>query len=144
MKELVDAVTSSVKIATDILFVRNPVGTSMGAVFGVALHGIAGLFSPLLQTFEFIRISALSVFHYVAFGIFGFNIKRLKNYHKVSPEVEEAIRFIELQAKKGNITKLEARQKYRELIAKVVDNVRLDKEVRESISIVRGFDEKAK
>lgn len=126
MSELKDTATSSLKVATDILFVRNPIGTSMGTVFGVALHGIASLFSPFLQSLEFMQISAVKIYHYVALGIFGFNYKHMMNYHKISPEIEGVIQFIESQQKKGNITKLEAKQKYRELIAKAVENAHLE------------------
>lgn len=133
--------SSIIKISTDILFVRNPIGTSMGTVFGVVIHGLVNLFSPALQSIEFIKISALSVFHYIAIGIFGFNFKHMKNYHKIKPEIEEALSFIEEQQRKGNITKLEARQRYRELVAKAVENAQLDNDTKEAIRAVRGFDE---
>jgi hypothetical protein len=35
VKEITDKLTYAIKIATDILFVRNPVGTSMGVLGGV-------------------------------------------------------------------------------------------------------------
>lgn len=133
--------SSVIKISTDILFVRNPIGTSMGTVFGVVMHGLVNLFSPALQSIDFIKISALSVFHYIAIGIFGFNIKHMKSYHKVKPEIEEALAFIEEQQRKGNITKLEARQRYRELVATAVENAQLDNGTKEAIRAVRGFDE---
>lgn len=125
MGELKISASAVVKQATDILFVKNPVGTSMGTFFGIVLHGLVSLISPALQSIETIRISSLSVFHYVAFGIFSFNIKNLAIYHKVSPEIEEALTFIESQVQKGNISRIEARQRYRQLIDKAVENIQL-------------------
>lgn len=140
MSEFKDTATSVVKIATDILFVRNPIGTSMGTVFGIVLHGLVSLFTPLLQLIEAIKISSVSVFHFIALGIFGFNIKHLKNYHKVSPEIEEAITFIEVQQRKGNITKWDARQRYRELVSQAVENAHLNKTPKDTASIISGAD----
>jgi hypothetical protein len=118
-----DVVTKYLKISTDILFVKNPVATSMGALFGIVAHGLYGLFLPSLQSFEFIKVAALNVFHFIALGIFGFNIKGWKNQHKVSLEIENAIAFINQQERKGLISEFEAKQQYRTLITQAVKNV---------------------
>ncbi|MFA6899069.1 MAG: hypothetical protein WC256_02545 [Desulfurivibrionaceae bacterium] len=126
MKNIGDILSSSVKIATDILFVNNPVGTSMGVLFGVLLHGSSCIFSPLFETIKAINFAAINIFHYIAFGIFSFNIRNFYKKHKVAPEVIEAINFIEKQVVEGRITKTEAKLQYREIISKVVSNVQFD------------------
>ncbi|WP_157721398.1 hypothetical protein [Vibrio gazogenes] len=118
-----DAVTKYLKISTDILFVKNPVATSMGTLFGIITHGLFGLFSPVIQSIQSIQVISLNVFHFIALGIFGFNIKGWKNQYKVSLEIENAIAFINQQEKKGLISELEARQQYRALISQAVKNV---------------------
>jgi hypothetical protein len=113
----------------------------MGTVFGVVLHGLVNLFSPTLQLISFIKISSLSIFHYVAIGIFGFNFKHMRNHHKVKPEIEDALSFIEEQQRKGNITKKEASQSYRELITQAVENAKLDDKTKEAVRAAQNFDE---
>ncbi len=118
-------------MSTDILFVKNPISTSMGTLFGIFIHGVFNFFSPLFQSYELVKVSAFNVFHFVAFGIFGFNVKNLMNRHKVSSEVELTIKFIEEQLANGHISKMEAKQQYRVLIAKAVDNVKVNSTTRE-------------
>ncbi|GHZ70610.1 hypothetical protein VCSRO175_3425 [Vibrio cholerae] len=124
MKNL-DDVTSIVKIATDILFVKNPVSTSMGVLFGIILHGVVSVLSPFFTVFELIRSSTITVFHFLAVGIFGFNIKNYVSRHKIKPEIEHAIALIEQQVSEGKLSKVEAKQQYRRLITAVVENARL-------------------
>lgn len=143
MSDFKDTATGAIKIATDVLFVRNPIGTSMGTVFGVVLHGLSQLFSPFLKTIGLIKFSSITVFHFIALGVFGFNIKHLYNAKNVSPEIEGAIRFIEEQVKKGNITKVDAKQKYRELISKAVENARFENEVGEAVKSAGTFNDRS-
>lgn len=121
-------------MATDILFVKNPISTSMGTLFGVVLHGFFGLFSPWIQSLDFIKVSAITAFHFIAFGIFGFNIKNYLNRHKVSPKIEAAIILINDQKKKGLISDAEVRLQYRKLISKVVE----DATIKDSTSEAMG------
>ncbi len=126
MKDITDKLTYFIKVATDILFVRNPVNTSMGVLFGVILHGIVSILSPTAKIVKSIKISALTIFHYIAIGVFSFNIKPFLSRHKINKSVEEAIAFIERQERERKITRLEAKQLYRKLISHVVENVQLD------------------
>ena len=144
MNKIGDKLSSSVKIATDILFVNNPVGTSMGVLLGVILHGASCIFSPFLETVKFIKITALNIFHYIAFGMFGFNIRNFFIKHKVAPEVIEAINFIENQVTEGHITKTEAKLQYREIISKVVNNVEFDTSTETKIQNLAAINSKLK
>lgn len=129
-----DDLTYYIKLATDILFVKNPVSTSMGTLFGVTLHGIFGLLSPLIQSFELIKLSALTVFHFIAIGIFGFNIPSYINRHKVSPKIEIAMRLIREQLREKTISKAEANRQYRELISKAVEDAKVNDDQNTPIS----------
>lgn len=121
-----DKATASIKIATDILFVKNPVGTSMGVLTGVILHGIVGMFSPFLVSLKVINPSALNIGHYIAIGVFGFNVGNFRRRHKINPEIEEALAFIKQMRKEGKISASQAKLEYLSLIKKVVENVQLD------------------
>lgn len=118
-----DSITKHLKMVTDILLVKNPVGTSMGILFGVVAHGIFGMVSPIIQSIDSIKIEALNALHFIAAGVFGFNVKSWKNQHKVSLEIENAIAFINEQERNGIISEFEAKQQYRELVSKAVENV---------------------
>lgn len=141
MTEWKNKASALIKISTDVLFVTNPVGTSMGVVFGIVLHGVANLFSPSLQTIELIKLSALNLLHYIALGIFGFNFRHFINRHKINPKIAEAIAFIEDQVSKGNISELDAKLRYRELISKVVENVQFDKNTKQAVEAMRTLEE---
>ncbi|PTP09572.1 hypothetical protein CWN85_10075 [Vibrio splendidus] len=123
-----DAATKYLKMSTDILFVKNPVATSMGTLFGIVVHGLFGLFLPFFQSIDFIKVASLNVFHFIALGVFGFNVKGWKNQHKVSLEIENAIAFINQQETKGLISEFEAKQQYRALISQAVKNVAVKNE----------------
>ncbi len=123
-----DEVSKYMKIATDILFVKNPIGTSLGVLFGIITYGLFGLFSPLLQSFSFIKTTSVSFYHFLALGVFTFNIKGWINQEKVSLEIENALSFIREQEKNGTITNMEAKQQYRSLIHKAVSNITLKNE----------------
>jgi hypothetical protein len=139
MNDFMEKASAMIKISTDILFVKNPVGSSMGVAFGVILHAAAGLFAPLLQSIESIKISSLSLFHYITLGVFVFNIRHFINIHKINPEIDEAIKFIETQASKGNISKADAKLQYHALISKIVENVQLDKDSEQVVSAIKGL-----
>ncbi|HHQ4476161.1 hypothetical protein ACK34T_05985 [Aeromonas veronii] len=136
MKEF-DEVTSFIKMSTDILFVKNPVSTSMGVFFGIVLHGLISLLAPFFAIFEGIRSSTLTIFHFVALGVFGFNFPNYVNRHKIKPELEEAIALIERQVSEGKLTKADAKHQYRLLISKAVEDAR-GSEPQQNLSRTQG------
>jgi hypothetical protein len=114
-------------MATDILFVKNPVSTAMGILFGLLSHGLISLLSPFFPSFEVIRTSSVNLVHYLAFGVFAFNLSNFLNRHKISPEIESAFKAIDKQVSEGKLSKIEAKQSYRLLIASVIDNAKAKK-----------------
>ncbi len=128
-----DRLTASIKLATDILFVKNPVGTSMGIFLGIILHGLVSLLAPLIASIKYLETSSLNLAHYMAVGIFGFNIRSFKSRHKISPEIEEAFNLIKQMEQSKKITKVEAKEHYRVLIGKVVANTQLNIQTQEQL-----------
>lgn len=139
MSQWQDTLTSTIKIATDILFVRNPVGTSLGVLFGVVLHGIMGLVSPLLESVQQVRISAIGIGHYIAVGIFSFNISGFLKSHEISPEIDQAIALIEQQVTAGEITRSEAVLYRKHLISRVIESVQLDAATQARVSAIENI-----
>lgn len=118
MKDYGEHASRLVKQATDILFAKNPVGTSMGAFGGAASHGFLGLFSS--------KLSSLNIFYFVAAGIFLFNLRFWLKQENNNSEAEGKIKFIEQQERKGNITREQAKIQYQRVVTEAVDNARLD------------------
>lgn len=126
MNNHMNKLTAVFKIATDILLVKNPVGTSMGLLFGVIAHGIASLFAPVIELTWALRLSVLKIYHFMAIGVFGFNIKSLNAKNKIPPDVEEAIQMVDKLEKQGKISMSQATLYYREITNRVIENVKLN------------------
>lgn len=138
MNTQIDKITYTVKVATDVLLVKNPMGTSMGIFLGIILQGVTAVINPAFPLLQGIKLSNLTILHFIAVGVFAFNIKGFFNRHKVSPEVKEAILFIDEQLSKGLMTKIEAKQRYRELTTKVIENVTMNSEVSPKVNNLKG------
>ncbi|HDZ9460342.1 TPA: hypothetical protein RU014_003419, partial [Vibrio cholerae] len=67
----------------------------------------------------------------IGLGVFLFNIRPFLNRNKVDPSIDEAISYIETQRKLGRIDEWQAKQMYRNLHNKVLENVLLNKEQEE-------------
>ena len=126
MSDTLDKLSYAGKLATDILFVRNPVGTSMGALLGIIIDGATSVLISALPAMQALKDSGISLFHYLAVGIFGFNVKTFLRKDEIDPKIKEALQFIENQVRQGRITRGQARLKFNEIITKVVENVKLD------------------
>jgi hypothetical protein len=126
MSESLDKLTYTAKLATDILLVKNGVGTSMGALAGVILDGAVSGASPFLAAASSLKQSGVSLGHWMALGVFGFNIRTWMKRDDIDPKIKEALLFIEDQVRQGRITRAQAKLRYAELVTKVVESVRLE------------------
>ena len=131
-----DNLTAIVKIAIDGLFVRHPIDTAMGILFGILLHGLVIVFSPMVNVLNYLRAASLSALHYCALGVFVFNINNFRNRHKTHPEVNERFNFIQQQLDLGRITPYQARHLRLVLIQKVLENVQLDLDTQTKASAI--------
>ncbi|MCD6724107.1 hypothetical protein LT012_11645 [Vibrio cholerae] len=126
-----EQMTVLVRKAINILFVSNPRGTSLGVLSGIVLDGFISLFNPFLKSITVINIGLIKLWHLIGLGVFLFNIRPFINRNKVDPSIDEAISYIETQRKLGRIDEWQAKQMYRNLHNKVLENVLLNKEQEE-------------
>lgn len=138
MSDVLDRLSYTSKVATDILFVKNPVGTSMGVLTGIILDGLLSIATPFSPIATSIQQSGVKVLHFIALGIFGFNIRSFVKKDDVNLETYKLLEFIEDQARRGRISRAQAKIKYNEIIQKAVDSVRMDSAIAEKM---RGITE---
>ncbi|GGY57639.1 hypothetical protein GCM10011297_32970 [Bacterioplanes sanyensis] len=126
MNENIDEITVLSRKLINILLVSNPVGTSLGVLLGIVLHGIFGLFHPFLRQFEILNILGLKVWHFIAFGVFSANIKKYLNRNKIDDSVTKALELIDKQRSEEKISEWEARRMRERIITNVITKVVID------------------
>jgi hypothetical protein len=115
-----DNITTTLKKATDILFLKNPLGTAMGILLGFVLNSIVIIFSPFV---EFLNNIRLNLMYYLAIGVFAFNVKYYAKQQKTIPkEVDDAFVFIQKQIDTGVISHYEAKLLRQALIRQVLES----------------------
>lgn len=132
------------KRATDVVFLKNPIGTAMGILGGVVAHGLA------IGVWAFER---LNILYYMVAGIFGFNIYPfLKNTNtNLEPKIEQAFNVIDEAVKRGEFSTVHSRAMYKhavneyleekfsgEVKSKTVKKVISDSELKTTINEHRG------
>jgi len=119
-----DTTTSIIKRAIDLLFIKNPTGTSMGVFFGIVLHWITMLFIPVIKAWSsIIDINALRLVYFIPFGVFIFNIKPvIFDGQKHDAEYEKELSKIQRAKKDGLISKEEAALQFTNLVRASVKN----------------------
>lgn len=135
-KELVDIATSGLKRATDILFVQNPKGTSMGVCFGVVVNGFTKLFQQALIRSTAVDASAINIFYYVVGGIFVFNMRSLFQRQRFNEDVEQALALINEYKKNPDIPKWQIKTMYLQLAERVLQHVELDAGTKNAARVV--------
>lgn len=113
--------------AFDILFLNSPISAAYGLISGVVIQGFIYALAPFFSILESIRSSEVSTFHYMAFGVMIFTGKDYFRRDELSPSVQRALLIIDQSVEKGAISKLEARQQYRNVISSVVEEARVTK-----------------
>lgn len=121
-----EQITELARRSINILFISNPKGTSIGVLAGVVCDGVLGLFAPALKAIELINIAAIKAWHLIGLGVITANLPSYLRRSEIEPSIVKAIDFIEEQKKKGNINEWQARQMYANLHSKVLDNIVLD------------------
>ena len=113
-----DYITSKVKAATDILILKNPVGTAVGILCGFTLHGVVTVLASLWELFNVLR---LSLIYYLAFGVLVFNIRFYLQQEKGMPkDVKNAFDLIQQQENSGSISHYKAKLLREAVIRKVL------------------------
>ncbi|PEY98258.1 hypothetical protein CN326_23790, partial [Bacillus sp. AFS018417] len=92
---------------------------------GIITHGIILLFLPLLKAkeiFKNISIESLVIYHYAIFWVAILNIPYFFKKEKFDPEIETAIKGIELYKEQG-AADWEVKQAYKDLAYAVINKV---------------------
>jgi hypothetical protein len=115
--------TAGVSRASDILFVQNPKGTSLGIFCDIAFDGIIKLFHPLLERVNWIEPDRINVFHWIAAWIVAFNLSRLLHHGQLPESIEEAFEVIRRMKREG-VPTTQVRLQLLALCSSVIDRVR--------------------
>lgn len=99
------------KKVLEFLLLKNPERTSLGALFGVILYEVSKYFF------------AISWYATIATGILSTNMPTYFSYFKRKPSGKEEIDDILQMIENSNLTKAEKRQRYRNLIDKVIAEI---------------------
>jgi hypothetical protein len=131
MKIEIDTDTASavIKRATDVLFLQNPIGTSMGLLIGVICNGLE---SPLSKATN-IDLMGVNAFVWLAAGVVVCNLPSLFRSNPLPAPVETALGAIRKARKEGEISQAQARLMYVALYEKVLSEVTLDSRAREAV-----------
>jgi hypothetical protein len=122
MKKLVDSGTAILKRATDILFVLNPRGTSVGAFVGVVMDGLFRAFGPALaKARDFVDLSNVNLYHLIGSGIVLFNLPAFLRRRKLPQDIEDA--FEAIRRSRDSLTPVQVKSAYLRLCAEVVERV---------------------
>jgi hypothetical protein len=128
-----DSATNVVKRATDILFIMNPKGTSMGVLSGIVINGLVEIFNPLLKAQKALDFTRIGTIYYLLFGVFVFNLPSAFRRHSLDPQIESALDSIKKAKREHNISSAQARIMYLGLYERVLAQIVLDKDTREKI-----------
>ena len=112
-----DEITQYFKRALDLLLLNNPFKSSIGVLLGL---GIAGL-SPLIEETTGLPLGLVPWWSWVSLFVVFLNLSDLFKKPVISPEYQETLDLIERGRREGLISDVEARQRYRLLIQRVID-----------------------
>lgn len=135
----IEELTQSFRKSINILFVSNPRGTSLGVFMGVVLDGVLGLFSPFLKGIEVINIAAVKMWHMIGLGVLFANLPEYLKRNEIDPSILNAIKYIEDQKAKKNISDWQVKQMYMNLHQTVLENITLDKKTQDQSEKIQKF-----
>ncbi len=117
------------KKALDYLFLVSPAATSLGVILGITANSFLPVISPVIQKTTNMDFSMVPIWGWVGVGVFTCNVIAYPFRHKLSREVVQAMDIID----KANISQIDKKQAYRNLISKYVDNVGLNQETQKEL-----------
>ncbi len=121
-----DILTSIVKRVIDIMLIKRPTETILGAMLGGILNSLSKVFQPAYANNPYFSFSKLQWYEWVIFAIFLTNFQHFFKREKFDPSIEQAYEVIKLSIKEGNLSEQEQRQLYRNLCNVVLANVQID------------------
>ena len=127
-----DGITAFTTRALDILFLNNPLATSMGVLLGFILDG----FMPHMSLIH-ADLSSIALYHWICLSVFVLNLKTLIIRPKLPENLETAFAAIE-EARKRGINDIEIKQRYRLLIQKYVDDAVTNNQLRSELERLKN------
>ncbi len=108
------------KVATDILVVKNPFGTALGTVSGVAVHGALIFASPLVPLIRLALAAGFNVIYTVCMFVALFNLRPFLRRHAIPEQIEEVLALIDREEASKRITKADAALRRKQVIDSVL------------------------
>lgn len=121
-----DILTTIIKRVIDIMLIKRPTETILGAMLGGILNSLSKVFQPAYANNPYLSFLKIQWYEWVIFGIFLTNIQHFFKREKFDPSIEQAYELIKVSVKEGNLTEQETRQLYRKLCHVVLANVQID------------------
>jgi len=118
---LLDQWTRNADRAFRILFLKNPVRTSLGLVLGSAFWSLSALFEPALQDLVIVNFAAMSWWSWLAPGIVIMHVPTIVQLLKKPSAGSYTIDVLFDMIDRGDFSAAEKRQMYRRLIERFVD-----------------------
>jgi hypothetical protein len=136
----VDKWTLVLSRALDIIFVKYPARTGLGVILGCTISFLVRLLEPTLRTITFADFAGAPWWGWLPLGIFLMHLPTVASMFRQrligDDSIDQALELIE----RGDFTRAERRQHYRNLIERVASGVALSKETqREVKSIERSI-----
>lgn len=122
--EFLDHATGFCKRAIDILFIKNPKGTSIGFIFGFIINGIINFLKPIWEK-TVLNFDAFNKIVCIAIGVFVFNISFLKKF-EFDKDIEQALAYIKECEKSNKYEKWQIYQMYKNLYEIVLQKTRIN------------------
>lgn len=128
-----DRISGFVKKALDVLFIYNPVKTSVGGFMGVSIDVIIDIFKPMIKEIKSINLIGIRPYQWIALTIFLINLPSLKKKHTYDSSIEDALAYIKEQEEKGIYSEWEIKQMYRNLYKKILNGVKMKNSIDKDI-----------
>lgn len=139
----IEKASAILKRAIEILFVANPVSTSMGVLFGIVLESILELTKGGITKFTGIDPGSIGMWRYIVIGIFLFNVPSLLKRKRLDENIENAFAFVKSAEKEGRLNRIDSKQAYRNIVRHVLDGVALNAEIQQKAILLGGALEQA-
>lgn len=121
-----DQWTRNADRALGVLFLKDPVRTSLGLVLGGALSSLSVLLEPALQALPFADFSAMSWWSWLAPGVLIMHVPTITQLLRKPSVGSYTIDMLFELIERGDFSAAERRQLYRRLIERFVELAAVD------------------
>lgn len=129
-----DKLSAILKRAFDILFVYNPVKTSIGGFLGISLDVLVDIFKPIIKEIKSINLIGIKSYQWIVLTVCIVNLPYLwKKKHTYDKSIEDALAYIKEQEEKDLYSDWETKQMYRNLYKEILNNTQINDSVEKNI-----------